>query len=223
MKKIGFILILSFFTFLQTACSEFEGGTVKSMQEDFDKIRLDHILVISNLVTEYEEKVGHYPFAKHSKKPIYVTIATEEQIENDKGRSNVFIDLDTRIIDGEIPEQPKSIQSVSLEDFTLELERGLQRKIDIPVDPQRVPMNKPSLYYYTYYLGVFDVTVFLHNSFSFTRNLGEFFNKLTVGHRSYPPSDIWTPKDLMAKKEFIQFFKSPLNRGGYTFKTTVTQ
>lgn len=221
MRKFSFILILSFITFLIASCSEFKGGTSKSMQEDFDKIRLDHILIINDLVNEYKEKVGHFPFANYSEKPVYVTIATEEQIKNDKGRSNVFLDLTTRAVDGNIPEQPKSIEEVTLQEFTSKLEKGLQRTVKVPVDPQKVPVNKPSLYYYTYYLGVFDVTAFLHNNFSFARNLGEFFNKITVGHRSYPHSGIWTPIDLMEQQEFKQFFRSPFNRGGYTIKTEI--
>ena len=191
------------------------------MQEDFDKIRLDHILIISNLVNEYKEKVGHFPFANYSEKPVYVKIATEEQIKNDKGRSNVFLDLSTRAVDGKKPEQPKSIEEISFQEFSAELEKGLQRPVKIPVDPQNVPVNKPSLYYYTYYLGVYDVTAFLHNKFSFARKLGEFHNKITVGHKSYPQSGIWTPEDLMGQQEFKQFFQSTFNKGGYTIKTMI--
>jgi hypothetical protein len=191
------------------------------MQEDFDKIRLDHILIISELVSEYKEKVGHFPFANYSEKPVYVKIATEEQIQNDKGRSNVFLDLSTRAEDGKIPAQPKSIEEVSLQEFTVELEKGLQRPIKIPVDPQKIPVDKPSLYFYTYYLGVFDITAFLHNNVSFARNIGQFYNKITVGNRSYPQSGVWAPKDLTAQEEFRRFFQSPFNKGGYTIKTVI--
>ena len=110
---------------------------------------------------------------------------------------------------------------MTLQEFTSELEKVLQRKVKVPVDPQKVPVNKPSLYYYTYYLGVFDVTAFLHNNFSFARNLGEFHNKITVGHRSYPQSGIWTPEDLIEQQEFKQFFQSLFNKGGYTIKTAI--
>ena len=221
MKVIVIIPIILLFTFGQAACSDFEGGTYKPMQEDFDKIRLDHILIIADIVNEYKEKTGHFPLENYSKKPVYVTIATKEQIENDKGRSHVFLDLSTRAVDGKIPDQPQSAVEVSFQEFMSELEKGLQRPVKIPVDPQKVPVNKPSLYYYTYYLGVFDVTAFLHNDFSFARNLGKFYNKITVGYRSYPSSGIWAPKDLMAQEEFRQFFQSPFNRGGYTIKTKI--
>jgi hypothetical protein len=192
------------------------------MQDDFDKIRLDHILIINDLVYEYKEKTGQFPLENYSVMPVYVVIATEEQIKNDKGRSNVFLDLSSRSVDGKVPEQPKSIEKITLKEFETILEKGLQRKVNIPVDPQKVPVNKPSLYYYTYYLGVFDVTAFLHNSFSFSRNLGQFFNKITVGYKSYPQSCIWTPKDLMAQEEFRQFFQSPFNKGRYTIKTKIS-
>jgi hypothetical protein len=219
MKKITFKLFVLFLTILQVACTDYEGGTSKSMQEDFDKIRLDHILIINDIVNEYKEKTGHFPLENYSEKPVYVKIATKEQIDNDKGRSNVFLDLSSRAVDGKIPDQPKSISEVTLKEFTSVLEKGLQRTIKIPVDPQKVPVNKPSLYYYTYYLGVFDVTAFLHNDFTFARKIGQFYNKITVGCRSYPQSAIWTPNDLMVQEEFRQFFQSKFNKSGYTIKT----
>ena len=169
------------------------------------------------------KKVGHFPFADYSQKPVYVKIATEEQIENDKGRSKVFLDLSTRAVNGKIPEQPTRIEEISFKVFSAELEKGLGRPVKIPVDPQKVPVNKPSLYFYTYYLGGFDVTAFLHNSFPFARNIGPFYNKITVGRQSYPQSCIWTPKDLMDVEEFRQFFQSPFNRGGYTKKTVLKE
>ena len=222
MRKFRLTIFLLCFSFLQFSCSEFEGGTSKSMQQDFDKIRLDHILIINSLANEYKEKIGYFPFANRSEKPVVVTIASEEQIENDNGRAPAFIDLNTRAInDGNIPEQPKSIEKVSLEEFTTELEKALQRSIKLPTDPQKVPVNKPSLYFYTYYLGVFDVTAFLHQEFSFTRPLNQFNNKITVGYRSHPYSSVWTPQDLMKQEEFRQFFQSPFNKGGYTIKTAL--
>ena len=221
MRIIALTTIIFLFSFSQVLCFDFEGGTSKAMQEDFDKIRLDHLFIINDIVNEYKEKTGHFPLGNYSEKPVYVIIATKEQIENDKGRSRVFLDLSTRAVDGKIPDQPQSIVKVSLQEFISELETGLECPVEIPVDPQRVPVHKPSLYYYTYYLGVFDVTAFLHNDFSFARNLSEFYNKITVGHRSYPPSGIWTPKELIAQEEFRQFFQSPFNKGGYTIKTKI--
>jgi hypothetical protein len=191
------------------------------MQDDFDKIRLDHILMINSLVYEFKAMTGNFPFENYSEKPVIVVIATDEQIANDNGRLNIFLDLSTRAVDGKAPEPPKSIDKVSFSEFKSVLENGLQRKIYIPVDPQKIPINKPSLYYYTYYLGVFDVTAFLHNNFSFVRNIGQFFNKITVGNRSYPESGIWTPKDLMAQEEFRRFFYSPFNKRGYAIKTNI--
>ncbi len=96
------------------------------MQEDFDKIRLDHILIINDLVNEYKERTGQIPLENYSENPVYVVIASEEQIKNDKGRSNVFLDLSTRAVDGKIPEQPKSIEKITLKEFKTILEKGFQ-------------------------------------------------------------------------------------------------
>ena len=131
------------FTIIQSCSSlQIEGGTYKPMQDDFDKIRLDHILIINDLVNEYEEKTGYFPFANHSKKPIVVAIASEEQIKYDKGRAPRFLDLNTRAIEGKIPEKPQSIEQPTLQDLIQEFEKVLQRPVTLPIDPQRVPVNK---------------------------------------------------------------------------------
>ena len=150
MRQFNFLIFL-FVLPLISSCNSIEGGTSKKMQEDFDKIRLDSILIIDNLVKEYKEKTGRYPFENYNTiLPIVITIASTEQIENDQGRSNVYVDLNTRSSNGVKPEPPKSIKRISLTAFKNELENGIGRNIAIPIDPQKVPINKPSLYYYVY-------------------------------------------------------------------------
>ena len=100
-----------------------------------------------------------------------------------------------------------------------ELERVLGRTVQIPVDPQQVPVNKPSIYIYVLYQGVYDVSVFLHQEFSFARALGPYHNKVAIASRSYPRAGIWTAEQLKKDPQFIEFFQKPFNRDGYTLKT----
>ena len=210
---IGFIISCLF------GC-DFEGGTSKSMQEDFDKIRMDHLFVINELVQEYKSTTGKYPFETDSAQlPAIVIIQTEKQKETHKGNVPIFLDLETRTTNGQIPKQPQRVDMRTVQEFEKILSDGLKRNIILPKDHQKVPVNKPSVYIYTYYLGVYDVTVFLHNDFPFARNIGPFYNKLTVGNRTAPDASIWTADDLMQQNEFRTFFLSKFNRGGYELKT----
>jgi len=202
--------------------NEFEGGTYKPMQQDFDRLRLDHLLVIATIMNEYESKTGHFPFADRADgKPVAVIIASEEQLANHKGRVQIMLDLRSREIDGKAPEAPQRIERLSVQQLTKELETVLGRSITLPIDPQKVPVNKPSVYVYTCYLEVFDVSAFLHNSFPFARELGEFNSKVAVGSRSNRKSAIWTADELMKLPEFREFFHAPFNKPGAQLQTTI--
>lgn len=218
MKRCLLFLLLICSLSLQS-CGELEGGTSKTMQEDFDRIRLDHILVIHKLIAEYKSETGHFPFEGRSDLPAVVLIASEEQLRNNHDRIPIFIDLETRAIAGKTPAQPATIEEYSTAELARELGKALKRPVALPLDPQKVPVNKPTLYIYTYYLGVFDITAFLHNRFSFARPIKDFFNKITVGSRSDPRVAIWTPEELMAETDFRAFFSAPFHRAGYQLQT----
>ena len=223
MKKISF-LIFSVILLLQPACSDFEGNTSKSMQEDFDRIRLDHILRISEFVREYKEISGDLPFANISdSRPVMIVIGTEKQIERHKGNLPLILDLPTRSKDGIVPEQPSSIERLSYADFKNAMEEVLKKEINVPVDPQKVPVNKPVLYVYTYYMGVYDVTAYLHNPLQFARPVAEYCYKITVGSKSAPKAAIWTPEDLVVQEGFEEFYLAPFNRDGYALKANLSK
>ena len=219
--KTRYIVSL-FLLVLLTACSpnDFEGGTYKPMQEDFDKRRLDSILIMSNYMEEYKVKVGHYPFHKDDpdQLPVGVIIQSAMQKDTHGGKVRFFIDLNTRAVDGKVPPKPEGIDVQEVQELVEELERGLGRAVRLSTDPQKVPVNKPSVFIYIYYKGVFDITAFIHNEFAFARPLGPFNNKITVGTRSNPSMGIWTPRDLIAQEDFKRFMQSPFNKGGYTLK-----
>ena len=124
-----------------------EGGTSKAMQEDFDKIRLDHLLVTNRLIDEYKSNTGYYPFENMpTQLPIVVIIQTQTQEEAHKGNVPIFLDMETRqTADKPLP-QPERIETMATNDLIVELERGLQRSVTLPVDPQKIPVNKPSVY-----------------------------------------------------------------------------
>ena len=200
----------------------FEGGTHEPMQKDFDKIRLDHILSINALVQEYKATTGKYPFESDPEQlPVVVIIQTEKQKETHNGNVPIFLDLESRANNGEMPNRPPRIDRRAVQEFEKLLSVGLKRNITLPKDHQKVPVNKPSVYIYTYYLGVYDVTAFVHHDLSFARKLGPFNNKITVGNKSVPDAGIWKSEDLMQLDEFKTFFLSEFNKSGYELKTHI--
>lgn len=218
MKKFLIIFFLLISSSIVTAT--WEGGTLKPMQEDFDKIRLDHIFIISGLVNEYHQKNGKYPFETGpSQLPAIAIIETEKQKETHGGKVPLFLDLNIRQTKGKLPTKPSKVDVKTIEELETELSKGLDRDIILPKDRQKVPVNKPSVYLYSYYLDVYEITAFLHHDLVFTRPLGPFYNKITLSNRSEKNFGIWNPDELLKQKEFISFFTAPLNKDGYVIKT----
>ena len=197
-----------------------EGGTSRSMQEDFDRIRLDHALTIAALVDEYRAKAGAFPFADGADSvPAAVVIATEQQDERNKDIVDIRVDLALRATNDERAPRFERIEVHTMKAFEDELSRVLGRPVQLPVDPQQIPLNKPSVYVYVVYRGIYDVSAFLHQEFPFARPLGPYYNKVAIASRSHPGRGFWTAEDLKKQPQFVEFFSKPFNGERYTLKT----
>ncbi len=192
------------------------------MQEDFDRIRLDHAFILDSLLTEYHQRTGTWPFAEGTDSvAAYVVIATDAQAEANAAFVRIRVDNELRGTDGKPGPAPVGVQEYSAFALQAELARALERPVSLPVDPQRVPVNKPSVYIYVLYRDVFDVSVFLHHDVAFARPLGSFHHKVALSNRSLPYSGIWTRGQLMMEPSFREFFARSFNRGGYTMRTHI--
>lgn len=118
-------------------------------------------------------------------------------------------------------DQPPRVDRHTTQEFENLLSTGLKRNSVLPKDPQIVPVNKPSVYVYTYYRSVYDITAFLHHDLPFARKLSPFNNKVTVGSKTVPGANIWKSEDLIKQDGFRTFFLSKFNRPGYTLKTAI--
>jgi len=202
------------------AAKQWEGGTYRAMQEDFDRIRLDHAFVIGALIDEYRTKAGVFPFEDGTDSlPAAVIIGTADQLRRNKEFIRIRVDFDLRATDGKPAPDFARVAFRTAKEFQDELGRVLGRAVQVPVDPQQVPVNKPSIYIYVLYRGIYDVSVFLHQKFSFARPLGPYHNKVAIASRSYPRGGFWTADHLKTEPQFIEFFRMPFNREGYTLKT----
>jgi hypothetical protein len=164
--------------------------------------------------------VGTFPFAEGTDSlPAVVIIGTADQKRRNSEFIRILVDLNLRATDGvPAPSFPRATVH-TMEEFQDELGRVLGRVVQLPVDPQKVPVNKPSIYIYVLYRGIYDVGVFLHQGFSFARPLGPYHNKVAIASRSYPRYGFWTAAHLKKEPQFIEFFQKPFNRDGYKLRT----
>lgn len=193
------------------ACSDFEGGTSRAMQDDFDKFRIGDINYLFSMAQEYKDTAGYYPFEKESNEvPVVVVFESDMQKSYHKGRYPIMVDLESR---GK-PASPTKINTIGYDQFYKEIESKLKKKIDKRFDPQKVPTKKPCLYVYVVYKKTIDISTFLHNDLSFTRNLSEFNNKfaLTSSSDSFLEFGLWNLKDVERISEYNNFINEPLNR-----------
>jgi len=202
------------------AAKQWEGGTYRSMQEDFDRIRLDHAFMIGALIDEYRAKAGVFPFEDGTDSvPAVVIIGTADQEQRNKELIRIRVDYDLRAANGSPAPGVARVARRTMKEFQDELGRVLGRAVQVPVDPQQIPVNKPSIYIYVLYRGIYDVSVFLHQGFSFARPLGQYHNKVAIASRSYPRGGFWTAEDLKREPQFTEFFQKPFNRESYTLTT----
>ena len=200
--------------------SGFEGGTYRPMQEDFDRIRLDHLFILDTLIREYAAATGAFPFADGSDSlPQVVVIATPQQYERNQDLLRIRVDLALRAENGAVPPQPPRIVRHSPAAFLIDVSRAIGREFQMPLDPQQVPVNKPSLYVYVMYRGVYDVSAFLHQDLPFARALGPYHSKVALSNRTLASAGIWRREDLLADTSLRQMFAAPFNRGGYVLRT----
>ncbi|MBU1043144.1 MAG: hypothetical protein KJ915_01945 [Candidatus Omnitrophica bacterium] len=210
MKKVLIILCCLFLC----SCGKFEGGTLKPLQDDFDKFRINDIKYLYSIVQEYKQKTGYFPFEKESDEiPVIVIFESKLQASQHKGKYNIMVDLESR---GR-PEAPKKIDIKPYEEFYQEIDQVLAKKIIRKFDPQKVPTNKPCLYIYVVYKNIIDISAFLHNDLVFARKLSPFNNKLAISSHtsSYPDFGVWNLEELENQSEYKDFMSLPINKPGY--------
>ena len=207
-KTVGIVL---FFAVLLLSCS---GGKSNPEQDDFDKIRLNHIRYLYEVVRQYKTVNGSVPFAVESDTvPVVVLFETAQQERRHNGKYPIIVHLETRFPESDSIPKPQRVVIKKEDDFCDELGAVLDKKITPVRDPQKLPGKKPCLYIMTIYKDVFDVTAFLHNPLPFTRKLAPGNNKVTLtsAKKSYPLVAVWTLKELTGKAYYRVFMKEPFN------------
>lgn len=124
-------------------------------QRDADAKRINDVHRIAALLDEYKAAVGHYPYvdrpvSAYGKDAYMVTIGMPRAEADLKKRPNPFgMQIDTRYS----------------RDLIAVLSEGLNRRIVLPVDPQRVPIAGPNAYFVFFFDDdTYLVTAYLYGS-----------------------------------------------------------
>ena len=190
--------------FIFTACTTLTDmtkmGTSGDLQYDFDIARLNHLEKISGYIEQYKNITGKYPFQGKTELQNYVYIATKGQQKYTKQMA-----------------PPYSHLLSNINPFIAELQSKLGQDIQMPFDPQRVPVNKPNFYIYMIEGDTYYVAVHVHNDYSFSNKLANYYNKVEVtNNASRNRTGTWFRDDLINNPEFIKARNAAPNKPGYT-------
>lgn len=204
-KSIAKLALLVFAAFPVYSNAEFldflSSGTSENLQHDFDIARLNDLEILSGYIEQYREITGKYPFQGEVDYPHYVYIATQEQQQYAQGGP---------------PYRHKITQT---SDLIRELTTTLGTEISVPFDPQRVPVNKPNFYIYMVVDDVYFLAVHVHNNFSFTQRVTDYYYKVEVTNNSQGNRPgTWLRAELLSDPDYIEAVSTNPIKPGYVEK-----
>ena len=198
MKKplLAILLILPFLAHANIF-EMFTKGTSSEYQHDADIVRLNDLEAMWNLVNEYKKKTGKYPLEGESSKPHYVEIATKQQAA------------------GLNSQPPFPIAKTSPKEFQTILREELGTDVDLPFDPQKVGDSKPALYLYMIQGDRFVLAIHVHEEYSFSKQVGRYYNKIEVSNQAYLPQEIYDGSVLFPTEDYQTSKNRQMHKPGY--------
>ena len=178
-----------------TAFAQFTNAQLAKMeaqyQKEADVVRMHHFDYYAQLLEEYKNKKGQYPFQYNRPKgtPFYVFIMTDEQEEKFNTRNALNI-RDTK--------------------FFKELETVLGRSIDEKYDPQRVSTGCPTVYMYMVNGDEMYFAVHLNQPNSFTKINGPNCHKIELSNKDDIKHKFYSYNFLRNNLEYQKLIKTPI-------------
>ncbi|MFT7559366.1 MAG: hypothetical protein ACI93R_001276 [Flavobacteriales bacterium] len=194
-------IILTAFILL-TGCA---GGPVQldkmtfytAFQNDADIIRLRHLKYYGNLIEEYHDKTGTYPFMSEANIPLYVFVANKQQINATKDKP------------------PYPTKERSFKDFISLIENELDREINEYYDPQYAGDYKPNFYIYMANKGTYFFAIHQHNSYPFSNSIGKHYNKIEMSNKPTAQNRAVPTSKLLSHKDFEEYLNAPVTKEGF--------
>ena len=164
---------------LLSSCASMES----QYQRDADLFRIGHLIHYGELLDEYRDKAGRYPFQEVSGKQLQVAFATDEQRR--------YLNPDSTGIVVKTSEQ-----------FRDEVSSVLGREIELRFEPQQVPTTMPLYYLYVVEGGSYYFIVHLYYDYPFAANRGPNFNQVEITNGDTSHRGFWTFEELIRDPDF---------------------
>lgn len=161
-------------------------GVERELQDNCDIVRLRHLEYYGNLIEEYKQKTGHYPFQDNVGGQTYAFIYNNKQKKYAR---------DTN---------PSKHTQLPPKTFFTELEKGLGRQIDQLYDPQYAPTERPVFYIYMIEGDTYYFAVHLSKYYSFTQRVDDHYYKVEISNNSDPCCKIWAMEDLLSNSAYVE-------------------
>ncbi|MEP6344027.1 MAG: hypothetical protein ABJ275_12005 [Maricaulaceae bacterium] len=159
-------------------------AALKNFQKDADIIRLKHLQYYGNLLIEYHEKTGTYPFMGAVDVPVYVYVASPQQVDDIQGGP------------------PYAHKVARFKDLIREFEAVLGRDIKEYYDPQYEPDLKPNFYLYVVQRDVYFFAVHTSEAYAFSNSVSQGYNKTEITNAKNGPSHFIEPETLFSSAAF---------------------
>ena len=193
-----FFMLLFFICFPQFYSCQSYRSMENIYQADADIVRLQHFDYYAQLLTEYYEKNGKYPFQYEKEHPVYVFILTSFQEKDFK---------DTN---------PYRHYNVNDKYFFQELAEGLGRDIYEKYDPQKVGTDgRPNMYIYMVSGDNFYFAIHLYNSNQFTKNISKYYNKMELSNEDDSENKFYTYETLKNSPKYLELINQKANKQGF--------
>lgn len=163
-------------------------------QDDADIIRLQHLKYYGDLIEEYYDTTGEYPFMNEADIPLYVFVANKKQYNATRQKP------------------PYPTKEKSFEEFVLLMEEKLNRSIDEYYDPQYAGDYKPNFYIYMANRGTYFFAVHQHNSYPFSRVISRNYNKIEISNNPTPQNGAVPARKLLAHEQLEYYSSRPLKK-----------
>ena len=133
-------------------------------QADMDRVRISHIDYLATLLTEYESKSGKYP------------------LQSEINSQEILVYVTHRELPTWLTDQAKQLPVEQRSNLALEqdIEKVLQRDIQMPSDPQNVATYAPNVYIYQVSESRACVAGHLYSSTPNTRNVQNRYHKYEI-------------------------------------------
>jgi len=198
-EKMKFIYALILFTaFNQLSFCQSYRDMENIYQADADIIRVHHFDYYAQLLTEYYEKNGKYPFQNEKDAPVYVFILTRFQ-------EKMFKDTN-----------PNKHYTVNDKYFFEELSKGLGRKIKEKYDPQKVAADgRPNMYIYMVDGKNIYFAIHLYYRNQFTKKIGVYYNKMELSNENDVNNKLFTYETLKKDKRYLELTERKADKQGF--------